>query len=52
MSSAQAKIFDTTRRLSSIAVAVVVILSIVLNNLISGSSITWQVVVALLALAV
>ena len=51
MSSAQAKIFDTTRRLSSIAVAVVVILSIVLNNLISGSSITWQVVVALLALA-
>lgn len=52
MSSAQAKIFDTTRRFSSFAVAVVVVLSILLNSVISSSSITWQVVVALIALAV
>ncbi|MFM7490932.1 MAG: Brp/Blh family beta-carotene 15,15'-dioxygenase [Actinomycetota bacterium] len=52
MSSAQAKIFDTTRRFSSIAVASVVLLSFLLKNLISTSSITWQVVVALVALAV
>jgi Brp/Blh family beta-carotene 15,15'-monooxygenase len=52
MSSAQAKIFDTTRRFSSIAVASVVLLSFLLKNLISTSSITWQVVVALIALAV
>ncbi|MFM8193300.1 MAG: Brp/Blh family beta-carotene 15,15'-dioxygenase, partial [Actinomycetota bacterium] len=52
MSSAQAKIFDTTRRFSSIAVAFVVLLSFLLKNLISTSSITWQVVVALIALAV
>jgi Brp/Blh family beta-carotene 15,15'-monooxygenase len=52
MSSAQAKIFDTTRRFSSIAVASVVLLSFLFKNLISTSSITWQVVVALIALAV
>jgi Brp/Blh family beta-carotene 15,15'-monooxygenase len=52
MSSAQAKIFDTTRRFSSIAVASVVLLSFLFKNLISTSSITWQVVVALVALAV
>ena len=52
MSSAQAKIFDTTRRISSIAVSLVVVLSLALNNLIDDSSITWQIVVALLALAV
>ena len=52
MSSAQAKIFDTTRRLSSIAVALVVLLSVALNNLIDASSITWQIVIALIALAV
>jgi len=52
MSSAQAKIFDTTRRLSSIAVALVVLLSVALNNLIDASSITWQIVIALFALAV
>ncbi|MFM8843519.1 MAG: Brp/Blh family beta-carotene 15,15'-dioxygenase [Actinomycetota bacterium] len=52
MSSAQAKIFDTTRRFSSIAVTIVVVLSVALNNLISDATITWQVVVALFALAV
>jgi len=52
MSSAQAKIFETTRRFSSISVAIVVILSLVFERLISESSITWQIVVALVALAV
>ena len=52
MSSAQAKIFDNTRRISSIAVATVVILSLILGNFIDESSITWQVVIALVALGV
>lgn len=52
MSSAQAKIFDSTRRFSSAAVAFVVLLSVVLANVIESTSITWQVVVALIALAV
>ncbi|MEN9454126.1 MAG: DNA-directed polymerase subunit beta, partial [Actinomycetota bacterium] len=52
MSSAQAKIFETTRRFSSISVAIVVLLSLVFERLISESSITWQIVVALVALAV
>ena len=52
MSSAQAKIFDNTRRISSIAVATVVILSLILGNFIEKSSITWQVVIALVALGV
>ena len=52
MSSAQAKIFDNTRRISSIAVASVVILSLILGNFIDKSSITWQVVIALVALGV
>lgn len=52
MSSAQAKIFGSTRRFSSVAVAFVVLLSVVLSNVIESTSITWQVVVALFALAV
>ena len=52
MSSAQAKIFDNTRRISSFAVASVVVLSLVLGSFIDNSSITWQVVIALVALAV
>jgi Brp/Blh family beta-carotene 15,15'-monooxygenase len=52
MSSAQAKIFDSTRRFSSAAVALVVFLSVFLSKVIESSSITWQVVVALIALAV
>ena len=52
MSSAQAKIFDSTRRFSSISVALVVVLSLALNNLMDDSSISWQIVVALIALAV
>ena len=52
MSSAQAKIFDTTRRFSSIAVSLVVVLSLALNNLMDDSSISWQIAVALFALAV
>ena len=52
MSSAQAKIFDSTRRFSSAAVALVVFLSVFLSQVIESTSITWQVVVALIALAV
>ena len=52
MSSAQAKIFGSTRRFSGVAVAFVVLLSVVLSNVIESTSITWQVVVALFALAV
>jgi Brp/Blh family beta-carotene 15,15'-monooxygenase len=52
MSSAQAKIFDSTRLFSSVAVALVVVLSFFLDRLNSHSDITWQVVVALVALAV
>ena len=52
MSSAQAKIFDNTRRISSIAVASVVVLSLVLGSYIDNSSMTWQVIIALVALAV
>lgn len=51
MSSAQVKIFDNTRQFSSVAVAAVVLLSTIFSNLIDASSITWQVVVALIALA-
>ena len=52
MSAAQVKIFDTTRRFSTISVAIVVLLALLFSSLIDSSSITWQVVVALLALAV
>ena len=52
MSAAQVKIFDTTRRFSTISVALVVLLALMFSNLIDSSSITWQVVVALIALAI
>ena len=52
MSAAQARIFNNTRAFSTIAVAAVVSLSVLFGNFIDSSSITWQVVVALIALAV
>lgn len=52
MSLAQVKIFQRTRQFSSIAVAVVVLLSVLFSSFIDASSITWQVVVALIALAI
>ena len=51
MSAAQVKIFNNTRQFATISVAGVVLLSILFSNLIDSSSITWQVVVALIALA-
>lgn len=52
MSDAQARIFNNTRAFSTIAVAFVLSLSIIFSNFIDSSSITWQVVVALIALAI
>lgn len=51
MSSAQVKIFNNTRQFATISVGVVVALSVLFSSFIDGSSITWQVVVALIALA-
>lgn len=51
MSLAQVKIFQSTRQFSSVAIATVVLLSLLFSSFIDASSITWQVVVALVALA-
>lgn len=52
MSYAQAEIFDKTRSFSSAAVTLVVVASVILDRQINGSSIGWQVVIALIALAI
>jgi Brp/Blh family beta-carotene 15,15'-monooxygenase len=52
MSSAQAKIFTSTRTFSSFAIALVVLLSVTFSEFIEVTDITWQVIVALIALAV
>ena len=52
MSSAQGSIFRTTRLLSSIAIAAVVTLSLIFQQLIDNSSLTWQVALAIIALAI
>lgn len=52
MSAAQSKIFNATRQFATISVGAVVVLSLSFSSLIDSSSITWQVVVALIALAV
>ncbi|MFZ9879476.1 MAG: Brp/Blh family beta-carotene 15,15'-dioxygenase [Candidatus Nanopelagicaceae bacterium] len=52
MSAAQGKIFNNTRQFSTITVAGVVLCSVLFASFIDGSSIGWQVVVALIALAV
>lgn len=51
MSSTQARIFSKTRSFSTLALIVVVALSLVFSQFIDRSDITWQVVVALIALA-
>ena len=52
MSLTQAKIFRTTRRFSSLGVVIVVAISFIFQSFMELSNITWQVVVALIALAV
>jgi Brp/Blh family beta-carotene 15,15'-monooxygenase len=51
MSAAQANLFSRTRDFSSFSVAVVILLSIAFSGFVKESNITWQVVVALFALA-
>ena len=52
MSAARARIFVRTRDFSTWSVAAVVLLSFLFSGLIESSDITWQVVIALIALAV
>ena len=52
MSLAQKKIFTSTRSFSSLAATSVLLLSLVFSQLIDESTITWQVVIALIALAI
>ncbi len=52
MSVAQRQIFSNTRRFSSLATLLVVLLSLLFSRLIDTAGITWQVVIALIALAI
>ena len=52
MSLAQKRIFTSTRSFSSLAATSVLLLSLVFSQLIDESTITWQVVIALIALAI
>jgi Brp/Blh family beta-carotene 15,15'-monooxygenase len=52
MSLAQKKIFINTRSFSSLATTSVLLLSLLFSQLIDESTITWQVVIALIALAI
>jgi Brp/Blh family beta-carotene 15,15'-monooxygenase len=52
MSLAQERIFTSTRSFSSLAATSVLLLSLVFSQLIDESTITWQVVIALIALAI
>lgn len=52
MSLAQKRIFCNTRSFSSLAATSVLLLSLVFSQLIDESTITWQVVIALIALAI
>jgi len=52
MSLAQKKIFTSTRSFSSLAATSVLLLSLVFSQLIDQSTITWQVVIALIALTI
>jgi Brp/Blh family beta-carotene 15,15'-monooxygenase len=52
MSVAQKQIFDNTRRFSSLSAIFVVVISILFSSFIDSSGITWQIVVALVALAI
>jgi Brp/Blh family beta-carotene 15,15'-monooxygenase len=52
MSLAQKRIFCNTRSFSSLAATSVLLLSLAFSQLIDESTITWQVVIALIALAI
>ncbi len=52
MSVAQRQIFSNTRRFSSVVTVLVVLLSLIFSQLIDSSGITWQVIIALIALAI
>ena len=52
MSLVQKRIFSNTRSFSSLAATFVLLLSLVFSQLIDESTITWQVVIALIALAI
>ncbi len=52
MSYTQKKIFTATRSFSSLATISVLLLSLLFSQLIDESTITWQVVIALIALAI
>ena len=52
MSVAQKRIFDNTRRFSCLAVLFVITLSLLFSRLIDSAGMTWQVVLALVALAI
>jgi Brp/Blh family beta-carotene 15,15'-monooxygenase len=52
MSEAQVKLFTRTRNFSSIAVSAVILLSLAFSRIIDETDISWQVVIALVALAV
>mgnify|MGYP002629051742 CR=1 FL=1 len=52
MSLAQKRIFSNTRSFSSLATTCVLLLSLLFSQLIDESTITWQVVIALIALAI
>lgn len=52
MSAAQAQVFSRTRDFSSWSLAVVVVFSFLFAEIIDNSDIAWQVVIALIALAV
>ena len=51
MSVAQRQIFSNTRRFSTLSTVLVVLLSLIFSRLIDGVGMTWQVIIALLALA-
>jgi Brp/Blh family beta-carotene 15,15'-monooxygenase len=52
MSEAQVKLFTRTRNFSSIAVSAVILLSLAFSRIIDETDISWQVAIALVALAV
>ncbi len=52
MSSAQVQLFSRTREFSTAAVALVIVTSLIFSEVIKAADITWQVGVALFALAV
>lgn len=52
MSMAQSQIFVNTRKYSSLATVIVIFLSLILSQFIKESTMTWQIIIALIALAI